>query len=133
MAALNPAPHFDSIGGDGHEVARVLVGGRPEIAAVLDGLVISEEEDLMALLRVAFSVTAGTLYEEVQEDGGDAGLARDMDVLVSRLPLAAKAFSWLVKCRETPALRVGPEHEGYEAEVAEALHGPIGSFDLRES
>jgi hypothetical protein len=102
---LDPPARFGTIapGNEGLRAVRVFVS-HEGVAAVLDGLRIEDYGDILNLLGVAISVITKALHDDA--DPSDTGFDREefateIEVLGSRLPLAALAMRDLLIERET--------------------------------
>lgn len=132
---LSAAPYFGVAPGasedQGVSTIRLFTNHR-EIAAVLDGLSIEAEEDLIALLQLGISIVSGNIKRNLDEGDGfrdTAEFAADTASQSARLPWAGKALGHLLECRDTCECDRA-RAEGYDAEVAEFFSGRLEGFSL---
>jgi len=116
---------------DCEEVARIVVKGRPEVVACLDGLVFHGLEDAMVpLLRAALiNMTSGILLDLEDEDSLSACIS-DLMRRAERLPLAVKALHWEIQTRRGSPSESRVKSAGYRAEVHDLLHRPVAPLEL---
>jgi hypothetical protein len=108
---------------DGDEIARVVVKGRPEVVACLDGLVFHGREDAMVpLLRAALiNLTSGILLDLEDEDSLSACIT-DLMSRADRMPLAVKALRWEIQTLSGSDSEPRVRSAGYRAEIHDLLH-----------
>lgn len=116
---------------DCEEVARVVVKGRPEVVACLDGLIFHGLEDAMVpLLRAALiNMTSGILLDLEDEDSLSACIS-DLMRRAERLPIAVKALDWEIQTRRGSPSEPRVKSAGYRAEVHDLLHRPLAPLTL---
>lgn len=133
MSELEPTPRFGGLDCPDGDVARLVVNGRPEIVAALDGLTFwAGDAQLIPIIRAGVASLArnlALLAENPEVEDGE--LIEELCSAAGRLQLAAKAYRRLVELKEdTDEGLASPYEQGYRAEVAELLHGPLPPFSL---
>jgi hypothetical protein len=123
--------HVGTIDVDREEIARIVVKGRPEVVACLDGLVFHGLEDAMVpLLRAALiNMTSAILLDLEDEDSLSVCVA-DLMSRAERMPLAAKALDWEIQTRRNSQSEPRVRSAGYRAEVHDRLHRPLVPLQL---
>jgi hypothetical protein len=132
MPAIDPRPHFGTTSDvdDSRHIARVVVPDE-ETAACLDGLVMSSEEVVLPLLRLAVgAVTEAMHLDATDADGwGDTiNFTNDLSVLSARMPLLVRCLQYRMRRRENKLSLA--ELEGWDAEIRELLVGKISGFKI---
>jgi hypothetical protein len=130
---LKPRPHFGltSFSDGDRPVARVIVEDE-EVAAILDGVSLSEPAVTIGLLRLVMAAVAHQINYDLTEEGDwvdGPKCAADMDVLTARLPLAARIHRRLVTQRDHGHGSMA-ESEGWSAEIRQMFVGKLAGFTI---
>jgi hypothetical protein len=118
---------------DASDVARVVLNGRPEVVACLDGMEFFGQEDaLLSLLRAAIVNLAVRILEDLDDE--EIVRKTTIDVLgrAQRLHVAARAMHWEVESRGNPEDDILARSAGYRAEARELLHGAPPPLQLSQ-
>lgn len=135
MSNLQQPPELDLTDVEGDEIARIVIKGRPEIVACLDGLVFHQQEEAMiALLRAGLLNMASQALIDLDIEEEIAVSVADLQGRARRMTLASKALSWEIQNLGSSAAQIGPRSAAYKAEVCELLaeHLPPIAFSPQE-